>query len=537
LWGAIVIAFCTPGLAQTSAEPGHVDERFRQPPPPPTLGAPVEIPIAPQSVAPSDSQKVPFTLSGVSFEGNNVLPTSQLQALAASYVGRSITLADVYELADRITAAYRAAGYILVRAIVPAQTVSSGHLTLRIVEGYIDQVKVQGDAGGAKRYLEAYGRRIAAAKPLTAKVLERELLLASDISGFNVRSVLTPSATVQGAADLTLVVERKPVDAFLSVDNRGSKFLGPYQVMGGVFFNDVFGTAGRFGINAVVTPDQGPDLAYGAVSYNQPIGINGLRLFASASYVQTRPGSVLRALDTKGRATNADLALSFPFVRSRDFNLVGSLGAAYHDVQSSNFSASPLFSDHVRSLNANVFLNALDDWGGYSTASASVTQGLEILGATRSGSTVKSRVGASGDFTRANFEVTHEQPLISRFSAMVGLGAQTSFGGSLLSSEQFSLGGSNYNRAFDPSEVTGDSALAGKAELRWDILDRASIVSGVQLYGFYETGEVWQAKALPGTPKSQTLSSTGAGIRFAVADHFSTDLEWAKPLNTDVLGA
>jgi len=531
LWGAVIVALCAPTLAQTSSDPSHIDERFRPQPAQPTLGAPIEVPAAPQRTAPSGTQNMPFTLSSIGFEGNTVLPTSQLETMAKAYVGRSITLADVYELADKITVAYRTAGYILARAVVPAQTVKDSHLTIRIIEGNVDQVKVQGDANGTKSYLEAYGRRISAAQPLTADVLERELLLASDLNGVSVRNILTPSATKQGAADLTLVVDRKPIDAFVSVDNRGSKYLGPYEVMAGLFFNDVFGTAGRLGVNAVVTPDVGPDLAYGAISYTQPIGTNGMRLFATASYTQTRPGSVLRALDTKGRATNGDMSLSFPFVRTRDLNLVGSLGFSYHDVQSSDLTTSPLFSDHVRSVNANVFLNVLDDWGGFSTVSADITQGLNIFGATRSSSTVKSRVGASGDFTRANFEATHEHPLIERFSAMVGLSAQTSFGTPLLASEQYSLGSTTYDRAFDPSEVTGDSAVAGKAELRWNAIDSISIVSGVQFYGFYEGGNVWQSKALPGMPESQTLTSTGAGIRFNVADHFNADLGWAKPLN------
>ncbi len=475
-------------------------------------------------------------LTAIAFEGNTVVSEKELVSLAASYVGRSVTLADIYELADRVTAIYRSRGFILARAIVPAQTIRDGRLTIRIVEGDIDQVKIQGDAGGAKDYLQAYGHRIASTHPLTAPVLERELLLASDLPGFSVRSVLTPSPIKQGAADLTLVVDPKPVEGFLAVDNRGSKYLGPYEVMGGVFFNDFLGTAGRLGINGVVTPETGPDLAYGAVSYNQPIGWNGLRLFATASYTQTKPGSVLRLLDTKGHATSGDLGLSFPFVRSRDLNVEATLGFSYQDVLSQNFNTNPLFSDHVRTVNASVLANFLDSWGGDSSISLGVTQGLEVFGATKSSSTVKSRVGASGDFTRLNFEATHEQPLFYRFSAMVGFAAQTSFNQSLLASEQFSLGGVSYDRAFDPSQETGDSAVAGKAELRLDALDRAAIFSNVQLYGFYEGGEVYQAKALAGMPDSQTLSSTGAGVRFAVADRFSADLEWAKPLNRDVVG-
>src|ERR1700744_4137017 len=220
----------TPAVAQTSAEPGHIDQRFRPQPAPPSVGAPIEIPSTTQNDPPSDAQSVSFTLSSIGLEGNRALSDSELQALAAPYIGRPVTLAQIYELADKVTAAYRAAGYILARAVVPAQKISNGHLTLQIIEGFIDSVKIQGDAGGARPYLEAYGRRIKAARPLTAEVLESELLLVSDLAGFQVRSVLTPSPTVPGAADLTLVVDRTPVNGFLSVDNRGSKYLGPYEI-------------------------------------------------------------------------------------------------------------------------------------------------------------------------------------------------------------------------------------------------------------------------------------------------------------------
>lgn len=40
--------------------------------------------------------------------------------------------------------------------------------------------------------------------------------------------------------------------------------------------------------------------------------------------------------------------------------------------------------------------------------------------------------------------------------------AQTSFGQSLLSPKQFGVGGSQFGRGYDPSEITGDSGVAGK---------------------------------------------------------------------------
>jgi hemolysin activation/secretion protein len=535
---ATVSAVAIPGFAafaQPAANPGQVDQRLRPRPEQPSVGAPVQLPAPPQpppeAAGPGALQ---FALHGVSFEGNTVLPERTLQVVAAPYVGKTVSLVQVNELAGRVTAAYRSAGYILVRAVVPPQQFGDGRLTLRIIEGFIDSVKIQGDAGGATHLLEAYGRRISAARPLTRAVLERELLLASDITGLGVRSVLTPSAATPGGADLTLVVTPKAIDGYAAVDNRGSRYLGPEQVTGAVFFNHVLGTAGRLGLNAVVTPDSGPDLAYGAVSLDEPLGSSGLRLFGTASYTATRPGSTLRALDTTGNALNVEGQLSDPIIRSRDLNLMVNGGFAYRDVRSSNSAASPLFNDHVRALDVGLFANALDDWSGYSTLSISLIQGLNALGATTASSANKSRVGASGDYTRLTFEATHQQPLTSRLSLQLGISGQSSFNGSLLSSEQYSLGGYGYDRAFDPSEVTGDSGLAGRAELQWRAVDRASVVSGIQPYGFYEGGQVWQAAPLPGTPSSQSLYSAGVGVRFAVVRRINADLEWAMPLGPDV---
>src|SRR5690242_17413375 len=143
------VAFSANAFAQTSAEPSHVEERFKPQPTAPSVGAPIEIPSAPEAVAPAGSESVKFTISKVNFQGNTALPDRQLQDLAAPYLNHTITLADVYELAGKVTAAYRSLGYVLARAIVPEQHVTNGELTIRIVQGYIDQVKIQGDAGGA----------------------------------------------------------------------------------------------------------------------------------------------------------------------------------------------------------------------------------------------------------------------------------------------------------------------------------------------------------------------------------------------------
>jgi hemolysin activation/secretion protein len=170
---------------------------------------------------PDALKAVRVRLKEVSIEGSAVL-MEQAWALANRYVGREITAAEIFELARELTALYRNAGYILSQVIVPPQTLSDGRLSLRVVEGYIANVRIEGDTEVSGKLAEL-GDKIKASRPLKAGDLERYLLLANDLPGVRVRAVLSPSPAGVGAADLTLVATVRKIDGSLSLDNYGSK--------------------------------------------------------------------------------------------------------------------------------------------------------------------------------------------------------------------------------------------------------------------------------------------------------------------------
>lgn len=72
---------------------------------------------------------------------------------------------------------------------------------------------------------------------------------------------MQPSPTPQGAAELVVVVERKPFDASVSVDNRGTRFIGPYEATLAGAANNLFGRDDRTELRTNVTsPRLGPFL-------------------------------------------------------------------------------------------------------------------------------------------------------------------------------------------------------------------------------------------------------------------------------------
>ncbi|RYG09641.1 MAG: ShlB/FhaC/HecB family hemolysin secretion/activation protein, partial [Caulobacteraceae bacterium] len=265
---------------QTPVDPGRIDERLRQRPEAPSV-LPVEVPSLPQQEAPPQSD-LRVTLSDVVFEGATAVPVADLEALAANYVGREMALAEVFRLAEEVTAEYRRRGYVLSRAVVGPQRIETGVVTIQVLEGYVASVNIEGDAGGYRPFLEGYMAPVLAGRPTSGDALSRALLLTRDLRGSSVRAVVTPSATLPGAADISLVVERDPFQGFVAIDNRGSRWLGPVQVYGGLTFNDALGLGEQISTTVVAAPEDG-ELGFVSLNYDQPVGASGLHVNAFAS--------------------------------------------------------------------------------------------------------------------------------------------------------------------------------------------------------------------------------------------------------------
>lgn len=114
-----------------------------------------------------------FVLKTIKIEGATAYGEAELKPLYAAKLGTKITLDDLGDIAADITAYYRNHGYILTRAVVPPQRAEGGAVTIRIVEGYVSNVKLQGDVGNGRKLIQAYADKIRAAKPLDAATLER----------------------------------------------------------------------------------------------------------------------------------------------------------------------------------------------------------------------------------------------------------------------------------------------------------------------------------------------------------------------------
>ncbi len=196
-------ATADPLRVQGQARPGALSRR----------GGPViqleEAPVA----LPEGSEALRFQLSGIDLEGVTVYHHDELAPLWHDMIGREVSLADLYRVTIAITTKYRNDGWILCRAVVPAQELDKGVVRIEVIEGYIAEVSITGQVGN-DALLRGYADRILATRPLQVQTLERYLLLLDDLPGTSAESVLAPVPNERGAASLTIQLQQKVVDVF-----------------------------------------------------------------------------------------------------------------------------------------------------------------------------------------------------------------------------------------------------------------------------------------------------------------------------------
>ena len=524
--GLFVLGFPVPVLAQVSApvQAGQIERQFQRLPEPRAQAGVLQIPESSQK-PPANASDVRFRLTQLVVDGVTVYPESALRQSFAEMLDKDVSLADVYAIAGALTTRYRNDGYILSQVLVPAQSIEDGRIHLQAVEGYIAEVRIESEVNTRNSLLAEYANKIKATRPLTAAALERYLLLMNDLPGAFARATLIPSKTEQGASDLVVQFSQNTISGGLSVENRGSRTLGPVRWSADLDLNSVLGLQDRTGIKIISTLDR--ELDYFSLSHDEPIGSEGGKLGLQFNVVRSRPDeseSVI-PLNLETSSNSASVSYSYPLIRSRSENLYLRGGVSSHDDTTQVFGVIDT-QDHIRALRLGLSYDLADRYHGINIIDLEIGQGLRGLGASQAGDIELSRAAGKPDFTKVSIYAARLQSLAQRWSLLVALNAQYA-ASDLLSPELFSFGGDQFGRGYDPSELVGDSGAAMKLELRYS----NSLQDGLSYTGycFYDAGFVRQ-RTPAGAPAFESAASAGLGLRYGFGRYLSGFVEIAKPL-------
>ncbi len=498
----------------------------------PTLKIPDSVIDDDQLMLPDNAEELSLILTQVVVEGSTVYTKDELSHLYMNRIGQKIALAEVFKISDEITVKYRNDGYILSRAIVPPQTIDDGTVRIVIVEGFINEVLIEGEVPEQQSRLVAYSDKILNSRPLSNKDLERYLLLIRDLPGIKSEATIRPAKDIPGASDLVIHVEYKKMDGFVRLDNRGSEFNGPARLWLGAGFNSLGDEFNQRVTLTFATAGEGmKELNYYDLGYEHHVGTEGKKLYFNLTSTGSQPGHTLSALNIDSKTQTFKLGFTNPLIRSRTKNL-----SLYADFVVRNSETKiindRLSKDQVRFISLGALYDSADRFGGINQLGLRLDQGLDILNASKEGSTDLSRPKGQVDFTKLILTASRLQRLNDSWSFFTSLKSQFT-SSKLLASEEFGVGGERCVRAYDPSEVTGDRGTCLLLEMRYGQNTVSNSVVGYQLFAYYDVGVVKRIE--PGAlGKTAKLASYGFGTRVNYRDWLSGSFEIAWPLTKEV---
>jgi hemolysin activation/secretion protein len=480
-FGAVILAPCA--VEAQIVSPAQVTPHDLRPAA--SSSGTIALPGAAGLKAPTNAASLSITLGRVIVEGDFPELQSQSAALTDRLRSKRITVADIYAVANAIEQAYAAAGYILVRVVVPPQKLDKGGaLRLVIVDGFVEGVDVKGVDESQRRVVAARMASLIGRRHVTLNEIERRLLLASDVPGVTLRSTLARGA-MPGGALLVLEATHNAISGSVGVDNHLPNSLGGFALNSTVALNSVFGLGEQIYGSASSGYNLGSAFAgasplqvFGG-GFSLPIGADGLIINPEYVNAITRPVAPAGSPPSVGYFERFDLRASYPVIRTRAQTLT--LQATWEwdeeHLVPTGFDTD-LYKDNYQVARFQAADQFLLPWGAAAQATASFSQGLTGRNASQAAAGVpNSQQGAIPQFSKANLDLNIQQPLpfASQF-ALIGH-AQWSFGKPLFLAEQISLDGADALSAFPSGTFTVDEGATLRGEFIHPV---AFTVSGVQ---------------------------------------------------------
>jgi hemolysin activation/secretion protein len=469
--------------------------------------------------------------------GNTILTEAEIRSLTAPLEGKSVTISQLREVADKITQIYQERNYITSRAIIPAdQVIRNGIVTIQVLEGSLENVEIRWAGNNRGRLNEDYIRQrvlIGAKTPLNFSRLEEDLqLLRSDPLIGDLRANLTRS--VSNAPDKSViqlaVTEAPSFSTRAFIDNYGSTTTGIFRFGVGVQELNLTGAGDALSANYTRS---GTANAY-AFSYVYPVSNNGGTLSLNAS-LGNNPISdpQFAGLNIATDSQVYELAYRQPLVRTTREELALGLSfsvensASTFNGQSFNFQ-NQQFGDGASQ--ARVFRFTQEyverDLQGAWALRSSLNLGVEGFGAT-----IRTDGTPDGRFFSWNGQLLRVQRVSADRDSLLSFRLNTQLTGDrLMALNRFSVGGMYSVRGYRQNQLTGDSGIQGSIEWQMSLVRDSDGVSFVKILPFIESGVIWNTRGVPTNPSPQVLASIGTGLIYQPMKNIVLRLDYGLPL-------
>jgi hemolysin activation/secretion protein len=463
------------------------------------------------------------------FIDNTVFTSKQLEAVVSKYIGRELNVSELTEARNEITEYYVRRGYINSGAAIliadnPSLNLSGANLYIRVIEGKLGAIKVN----GSRRLNKYVSNRVKQQGAFNYNKLEKSLfLLQDDELVKDIKGSLNPESTgLLNVAELNIDVLAEKHRATVFANNNHNPNSGTFErgvsltALNPSTLGDKLEVIYRntSGSNSISTSYKVPlNTQNTTLSFFYQLGnnstierpFNNLDLIGvSEAYSVSIRHPVFRNVNEASRSEFA-VSMSLEHLESQDqilgFDFPITRGA--NDSGQIKTTALRFGQDwRYRDKNQDAFL------------SSQFSLGIDL------GSTTGPNFNKGQYFLwRGNALWNRKLPWELSLLSKVGL----QFSNRLLaSSEQFSLGGAETVRGYRQDGAQADNGIFSSLELRIPIYNGKT--SKLALSPFIDVGYGWDNFGLGN--QSDLIASTGLSLQYTFSDRLSANFTWGVPL-------
>lgn len=483
-------------------------------------------PFSLPSVSPEKRAWPDIEVAGFRFEGNTVVSTEELHAIAATYAGRRLDAVSLEELRTRITRLYIDRGYISSGAVLTLPEADGSYpgniVPVRIVEGQVDAISIRGEDGLRPAYVTK--RLVHDGEVLDIHVLqERFRLLLTDPLFARINGRIIPG-DVPGKAVLDVdIVRASPYSLGVFANNHRPPSIGSDAIGVTGWLRNL--TGGGDVLDMTLQRSRGSDPVH--LGWSVPLGASGFRLRMGydrgTSSVIEEP---LRAIDIDSRTTGSEIGIGRAFVDTLQRRI--EVGLTYAERENRTtllgqpFSFTPGEPDGVSRVKAWRFWQ---DW-----TERWEKQALAVRSTFAFGSNNIAPVGSPVPVANPHYltwigQIQFVRNVLDNGAQILLRGTTQQTRDRLLPLERFAIGGVATVRGYRENSVVRDRGYAASVELRYPILPGDGDRRSLHAIAFADAGSGGNKDEV-----RQRLSSVGAGISWRQSG-FSADVFVAHKMN------
>jgi len=469
-----------------------------------------------------------FEINSINVEGVKVLPDERLEKLLLEYNNRCLSLVDINALLKAITGLYFDRGYVTSRAYLPKQNLSTGTLTIQVIEGVVESFD-QTDAATIN-VNTAFPNMVS--NVLNLRNIEQGIEQLNRLSANNIRMELLPGKAIGSTVIRLINNKNRSWQANIRYDNSGQESTGERQAR-------LFGSVDNpFGFNDYLSvslqadtksDSDGKKSESASLRYEVPYGDWLYSIDANWFDYLNRVQGQVEVFDTSGKSNRQTFSASRVMQRNqtRKIELISSLTRKSNE----NFIEDVLLDTSSRTLAiGKLQLRNKYYFSSHRTLQSSITyqRGLPLFGAPSVSSNAAPQseydawlvdVNFSDQWRGKNYTWRYNGQLSAQYSDDV-----------LFGSEKISIGSQYTIRGFKVDSLSSGTGAYFRNDISLSIPIKENVL-GFQMLSPFVGLDIGGINGDSESNSDDVISGAAIGARL-YGRHFSADMTYGRVLKT-----